>query len=69
MPKVNHLSNEDIRKRISEILAEYPAVGRINPSDFACDCSGCTVAVIATEYSWPVARAWDELQDLYYLLG
>lgn len=66
--KINHLSDEDIQKKIDELLTEYPVLKRIDPDDFDDDCIICAGFQIHRQYGDEVANAWNELQDLYYLL-
>lgn len=66
---INRLSDEDIQKKITELLAEWPVLKSITPDNYCDCCVSCTKVDIAYDYSWPVADAWEELQDLYYLLS
>lgn len=65
--KINHLSNEDIQKKIDELVAKYPVIESIDPSEYCC--SGCAGHSMMDEHGLEVVDAWFELQDLYYLLG
>ena len=63
--KINHLSDEDIQKKIDEIYKEFPALKGYEPSS---SCAGCVSWDVGDRFGWDAADAWDELQDLYFLL-
>lgn len=63
--KINRLSNEDIEKRIHEILKDFPVLKGIDPADYCC--GSCVFNDIGQQHGWDAADAWDELQDLEFL--
>ena len=65
--KINRLSDEDIQKKINKLLDEYPVLKRIDPTEYD-DCAHCASYQIGRQYGDEIWDAWDELQDLYYLL-
>ena len=66
--RINHLSDEDIQKKINKLLDEYPVLKRIDPNDYDDDCVICAGYEISREYGDEIGDAWEELQDLYFLL-
>lgn len=66
--KINRLSDKDIQKKINKLLYEYPVLKRIDPADYDDDCVICAGCEISRQYGNEIGDAWEELQDLYFLL-
>lgn len=63
-PRVRHVTAEELKEEINEILAEYPWF-----EDYPVRCHySCTRWEIHEEHGWEAGEAWEKLDNALWLL-